>query len=474
MAPSPTGSFHVGSARTALFNWLFARGLGGTFILRIEDTDAERGREEWVDGITSALGWLGLDWDEGPFHQSERAELYLRAAASLAESGSAYWCDCARQDVADRTAAAAGSGAASGSVASSGSGAAGYDGYCRERGLGPAPGRALRFKVPRVGATLVHDIVRGDVSFENRSIEDFVLLKGSGAPLFLLANAVDDVDMGITHVIRGEDHLSNTPKYLLIWRALAAGPEPTFGHLPMLVNERGQKLSKRRDPVALESYQHRGFVPDAMVNYLALLGWGPAGDTEILSRDELVGQFRLENVKSSPAFFDLAKLTHFNGVYIRSMSVPEFVEAAGPWLAMGPWPPQRYDPGVFARLAPLIRDRVATLSEVPAMVDFVFLESPVMDPASWNKVMVAQASVAADILERAQSGFATCAWEVERLHSVTLAVAQEVGLKLGKAQAPIRVAVTGRQVGPPLFESLEVLGRDVTLERLAAALHSLA
>lgn len=442
---------------------MVARQQGGIFVLRIEDTDAERGREDWVDGISSALAWLGLDWDEGPFRQSERGDLYQGAARNLADSGAAYWCDCTREDVVGRSELAA--VAASGGPASP----AGYDGHCRGRALEAGHGRALRFKVPGDGTTVVPDLVKGDVSFENRLIEDFVLLKATGAPLFLLANVVDDADMGITHVIRGEDHLSNTPKYLLLWRALDAGPEPAFAHLPMLVNERGQKLSKRRDPVALESYRERGFLPGAMVNYLALLGWGPTGDEELLSRQELVSQFRLETVSHSPAFFDVAKLTHFNGVYIRAMSVPEFVAAAAPWLAQGPWPAERYDPEVFARLAPLVRDRVATLSEVPGMIDFVFLESPVFDPASWKKVMAGDAASAADILARAQEGYAACSWDAETLHQVTLALAEAVGRKLGKAQAPIRVAVTGRQVGPPLFESLVALGREATLARLGAA-----
>lgn len=449
----------MGSARTALFNWLLARQQGGTFVLRIEDTDAERGREDWVEGITSALRWLGLDWDEGPFRQSERGELYARAARRLAACGSAYWCDCTRDDVVERARQIAPTG---------------YDGHCRERGLAAGPGRALRFKVPAVGTTVVHDVIRGEVSFENRSIEDFVLLKANGAPLFLLANVVDDADMAITHVIRGEDHLSNTPKYLLLWTALDAGAEPVFAHLPLLVNERGQKLSKRRDPVALESYREKGFLPDAMVNYLALLGWGPTGNEEILSRDEMVAQFRLDEVKGSRAFFDVVKLTHFNGVYIRAMSVAEFVEASGPWMARGPWPPERYDSEAFARLAPVVRDRVATLSEVPGMIDFVFLEHPAIDPASWKKVMVVDAASSVEILARAEGAYASCQWDAETLHRVTSALAEAVGLKLGKAQAPIRVAVTGRGVGPPLFESLAVLGRQATLARLAAASRALA
>ncbi|MGH9075452.1 MAG: glutamate--tRNA ligase, partial [Acidimicrobiales bacterium] len=334
--------------------------------------------------------------------------------------------------------------------------------------------RALRFRVPEGGATAVHDLIRGEVVVENAKVEDFVLLKSSGAPLFLLANVVDDADMAMTHVIRGEDHLTNTTKYLLLWQALRAGPVPVFAHLPLLVNERRQKLSKRRDPVALESYREQGYLPDAVVNYLALLGWGPEGDQEILSRDELVAQFRLEDVNHSPAFFDVAKLTHFNGVHIRAMTTEAFVGAARPFLEAGPWPPERYDAEAFSRLAPLVKERVSVLSEVPGMVDFVFLPEPEVDPDSWGRVMAGDAEGAEDILRRAFDAYAGCPWEAAALHDVTQAVGQAVGRGLGKAQAPIRVAVTGRRVGPPLFESLEVLGRDVVRERLAAALARLA
>lgn len=461
MAPSPTGYFHVGSARTALFNWLVARQQGGTFVLRIEDTDAERGSEEWVEGICSAMRWLGLDWDEGPYRQSQRAELYSRAAAHLQAAGSAYWCGCTREDVAARATAR-------------GREPSGYDGHCRELGLEAGPGRALRFKVPRDGgSTTVHDLIRGEVVVDHARIEDFVLVKSTGAPLFILANVVDDADMAITHVIRGEDHLPNTPKYLLLWRALGAGPEPAFAHLPMLVNDKRQKLSKRRDPVALEGYREEGYLPDAMVNYLALLGWGPEGDSEILPRDELVAQFSLAAVNHSPAFFDVVKLRHFNGHYLRAMSTPDFIKAALPFLERGPWPPERFDPVAFDRMAPLVQERVEVLSEVPGMVDFVFLEEPQMDPDSWEKVMAKDPAAAAGVVERALSAYAGCPWEAGALHEATLALAEEAGLKLARAQAPIRVAVTGRRVGPPLFESLEVLGRQEALRRLSTARRAL-
>ena len=283
MAPSPTGYFHVGSARTALFNWLFARQQGGTFVLRIEDTDTLRNRPEHAEGIERAMLWLGLDWDEGPYFQSQRGDLYEAAIEHLLAKDLAYACDCAPADAAERN---KGTG-----------GLPGYDGYCRDRGLEPTSGLLLRFRTPDVGTTSWHDVVRGEVVYENSSIEDFSIRKSNGQPLFILANVVDDGDMAITHVIRGEDHVPNTPKYLLLWDALELGQPPLFAHLPLLVNESRQKLSKRRDKVALE-FPREGYLPEAMFNYLALLGWSPGGDRGILSREQLVSEFRLENVRS--------------------------------------------------------------------------------------------------------------------------------------------------------------------------------
>jgi glutamyl-tRNA synthetase len=460
-APSPTGYFHVGSARTALYNWLYARGTGGTFILRIEDTDAERNREEWVDGIVDALDWLEMPPDEGPFRQSQRSDRYRQAIDTLWTAGVLYACDCARPEIDERTKDNA---------------IPGYDGYCRDRGLGHEAG-ALRLRVPDEGTTVVTDLIRGEIVFPNSSIEDFVVVKSSGAPLFVLANVVDDIDMGITHVIRGEDLLPSTPKGLLLWTGLAGsgfGPEPdapvpAFAHLPMLVNERRQKLSKRRDPVAVESYRDEGYLPSAMRNYLALLGWSDPDGREILSVEEMIGAFRLEAVNHAPAFFDVDKLRWMNGEYLRAMSVEEFVEVCGPWTASprAPWPAERFDEGVFRRMAPLVQERVTLLAEVPTMVDFLFLEEPEIDEQSWASVRADEAAPA--ILDAALSAYRECAWEAEVLHQVTREIAESLGRKLNRAQAPIRVAVTGRKVGPPLFESLAVLGRDAVLERIASA-----
>jgi glutamyl-tRNA synthetase len=422
-APSPTGFLHVGGARSALFNWLFARHTGGTFILRIEDTDTERTREEWVDGIQRTLRWLGLDWDEGPYRQSQRGHLYDAAVDKLLADGTAY------------------------------------------RG----EGGEVRFRTPNEGATAIDDIVRGRVVFEHEPLEDFVVQRSNGTPTFYLANAVDDVDMGITHVIRGEDLLPSTPRVVLLRHALGAEDQPVYAHLPLLLGQDRQKLSKRHGDVALEDYRDKGYLPDALRNYLSLLGWAPAGDREIVPTDEVIAEFRLEDVTKAGAYFDHQKLDHVNAEYIRALPVEEFVREVLPWLEEADgWAPEAFRLEDFEALAPLVQERVRTLAEVPGMVDFLFVDPIKIDEASWEKA-VGKLPVAAAILDDAIAEYAACEWETETLHQATLAIGERHGVKLNKAQAPIRVAVTGRTVGPPLFESLRVLGRDRTLDRLKSA-----
>jgi glutamyl-tRNA synthetase len=455
-APSPTGMFHVGGARSALYNWAVARQGAGTFVLRIEDTDAARNKPEWIDGIISALASIGIKESdpafEGPYFQSHNADRHREASQQLFAAGKAYYCDCTREQLKERT----------------GSEHLGYDGFCRERGLAYEPGRAMRFRTPDEGETVVVDLVRGEPAFPNAAIEDFVIARGDGSPVFLLANVVDDLDERITQVIRGEEHLSNTPKQQLLWEALGTTP-PVWAHLPVIVNEKRQKLSKRRDKVALEDYLAEGYLPDAMVNYLMLLGWGPGGDREILPYEELERLFRIEDVNGSSAFFDIKKLTAFNGEYIRALPVAEFTAACAPWLSAphAPWKPESYDQAVFETVAPLAQTRLPVLSEITAYVDFLFLDAPVADEVSWSKAMKPGAEL---LLGDAVTQLgALPAWEAEPLKATLESIAAAHGLKLGKAQAPIRVAVMGRTVGLPLFESLEVLGRDRSLARLTAA-----
>ncbi len=448
-APSPTGMFHVGGARSALFNWALAEQAGGKFVLRIEDTDAARNRPEWTEGIISALAWIGINGDspnfEGPYFQSAYEQQHREAAARLLKDGKAYHCTCTRDVVKART----------------GSEHQGYDGHCRDLGLTEG---AVRFRSPDVGVTVVEDLVRGRVEFPNASMEDFVIVRGDGSPLFILANVVDDMEMRISHVVRAEEHLSNTPKQQLLWEALGA-PPPVWAHVPVIVNEKRQKLSKRRDKVALESYRDEGYLAEAMVNYLMLLGWGPGDDREIMSWSEMMPLFRLEDVNPSPAFFDEKKLRAFNGEYIRALPPDVFIGRCEPWLDPS------WDRDVFARVAPLVQTRVAVLSEVTANIDFLFLDEPVFDQPSWDKAMKpGAAEILAGYAERLESA----AWDPESLKVALEEVGAARGLKLGKAQAPVRVAITGRTVGLPLFESIEVLGRERALDRLRTALAKLS
>jgi glutamyl-tRNA synthetase len=448
-APSPTGYLHVGGARAALFNWLVARRTGGRFLLRIEDTDQERNRPELTENILESLRWLGLDWDGDVVYQAEHLDEHARAARSLLESGRAYWCDCTAEELRART---------------GDDSPAGYDGFCRDRGVGPGAQAALRFRSPDDGTTAFTDVVRGEVTFDNSNIEDFVLLRSSGVPVFLLSNALDDASMGITHVVRGEDHINGTPKYLLLRDALELGRPEVLAHLPLLVNESRKKLSKRRDAVAVGEFRERGYLPEAMTNYLATLGWGPPDEIEIRPLAEIVDLFRLEDVNPSPAFFDERKLEHFNAEYVRALSPEEFVARTRPFLVD---PERSLEP--IRRLAPVLQQRTRLLTEPEAMIDFLYLDEPRIDQASWEKVMDKSPDVAGALLDGALEAFGGVEWSADALHAALLAVGESHGLKLGKAQAPIRVAVTGRSVGPPLFESLEVLGREETLARLQAA-----
>jgi glutamyl-tRNA synthetase len=413
-APSPTGYLHVGSARTALFNWLFARSVGATFILRIEDTDESRNQPELVDNILDSLRWLGIDWDEGPFHQSARAERHLEAVEQLLSAGRAYL----------------------------------------DEG-------AVRFKVPDDGVTAWDDVIRGHIAFENANIEDFVIRRSNGSPMFLLANAVDDLDMGVTHVVRGEDMVNNVPKQLLLMRALGVDGDLVYAHLPLLVDAQRRKLSKRFGDVAVETYRDNGFVAPAMANYLATLGWGPSDGVEIRPMTEIIERFRLEDVNRAGAFFDVKKLSHFNATYIRAMAPGEFVAAAAAHSAY----PLDSLPEAYVGL---IQERAHTLADVDGLVDWLFLPAVAVDPLAWDMAM-ADPAVATAILDDVIARYATCRWDTATLQAELAAVAERLGLKVAKAQAPVRVAVSGKTVGPPLFDSLELLGRERVLERLRAA-----
>jgi glutamyl-tRNA synthetase len=449
-APAPTGYLHIGGARTALFNWLVARHAGGEMVLRIEDTDVERSRPELIEAILGPLRWLGIDWDGEPVYQSTRTARYLQGAEQLLASGAAYRCDCTPDAVKARHDA-------------SGRKTPGYDGFCRDRDVGPGPGVVVRFRVPDTGSTAFDDLIRGRVAFDNATIEDFVIVRSDGSPMFLLANAVDDPDLGITHIIRGEDLINTTPKVILLRDAL----------VPLLVGEDRKKLSKRREDESVNEYEQRGYLPEAVVNYLATLGWGAPDGVEIRPLDEIVGLFEIADVSSSGAFFDLKKLDHFDGEYVRALPTSEFVERAQPWLtgAVGelPWNPDDYDPDAFDAMAPMVQERVVRLDQVPGYVDFLFLPEPVVDQAAWDKVMVKSGDSARLVLDAVADAYETCDWTAGTVMAVIQAEGERLELPKKQWQAPVRVAVTGRSVGPPLGESLVVLGRERTLERLRAA-----
>ena len=443
-------------------------------VLRVEDTDAALKTQEYVDAIIEPLRWLGLDWDEGPHFQSERRGLHAAAIEQLLADGVAYFCDLTRAEIEERCAAAGLP--------------AGYHGWSRDRDVADGPGVVVRFRCPDEGTTVVDDVVRGRVSFGNESLEDFVIRRGDGSPTFHLANAVDDHDMAITHVIRGEDLLNTTPRVLLIWQALGYGAPPAYAHLPLLVNAKRQKLSKRRDDVSLDSYRRSGYLPEAMVNYLALLGWGPPDEVEIRPLDEIVALFDLDAVKPAPAFFDPARLNHINAAYIKALTPKQFAEAAEQFLgAYEPRAPYDFDRlqryrvrlkgvswphHVAEELALEIQQRIAHLDETPGWIDWILSPDVIYDEKAWHKSIV-KGRAAAEVLEAVGARLADDDFSsAERLESIVMGVGDELTESTGvrvRSQPPVRVALTGTGAGLPLWEPMVLLGRSETLRRLHAA-----
>ncbi len=442
-SPAPTGYLHVGSARSALFNWLYARRTGGTFILRIEDTDTDRSRPELIDNIRRSLEWLGLDWDE-EYRQSDRFDQYLAAVDGFLERGQAYYCDCSQTDVRARV-----------------GGSAGYDGHCRDRQVAkPADGSAgvvVRFRTPDEGVTGWDDLVRGRVEFENSTLEDFVIVRSSGVPMFHVANAYDDFDMGITHVVRGEDLVNTVPRVLLLLEALGATEPPRYAHLPLIVNEQRKKLSKRRDDVSVGDYTDRGYLPEAMRNYLVTLGWGAKDDIEIRPISEIIERFDLADINKAPAYFDTRKLDHFNGEYIRMLDLDSFVTASLPFAG-------DVDEELYRRLAPFVQERIRRYDEIPALIEWIVAEPPEPDDKDWRKVMDRDdvPKVLDLVLERLEAA----EWEPDALAEAVLGAGEVLG---AKSQLPVRMAVTGRRSGLPLFEPMAELDRVVVLERIRKA-----
>jgi glutamyl-tRNA synthetase len=479
MAPSPTGSPHVGMIRTALFNWAFARHHGGTFVFRIEDTDKERSTDESLRSILDLMRWLGLDWDEGPevggphapYFQSERSDLYADALARLKESSFTYDCYCTNEEAAARRKAA-------------GSKVQGYDGFCRElsdeqRDAFLAEGRkpVVRFRMPD-GSITWHDLVRGEVTFETEFVPDFALCRANGDPLYTLVNPVDDALMEITHVLRGEDLLSSTPRQLALYEALKevgiAKATPEFGHLPYVMGQGNKKLSKRDPEAHALAYRDQGYLPEGLLNYLALLGWAIAADRDVFSLAEMVEAFDIGDVVANPARFDLKKCDAINAAHMRLLPVEEITHRVIPFLkrdGVVSDPVNDADAQLLELAMPLVAERINKLSEASALLAFLFVDEDAfeVDPEDAEK-QIGEAGI--PVLQASYDALAALpTWSTEAIQAaLQAALVDGLGLKPRNAFGPVRVAVTGRRISPPLFESLELLGRDRSLGRLQRAL----
>ena len=467
IAPSPTGNLHVGTARAALFNWLYARANGGVFIVRSDDTDTERSTVEYEEGILESLRWLGLDWDEGvsvggphgSYRQSDRYDRYREVARQLIESGAAYY----DQRPADELEALRQQAQKEGK----------HPGHYIRRPDEEFDGGVIRLSIPQDAPIVFDDMIRETVSFEPRDVDDFVILRTDGIPTYHLASTVDDVDYGITHVARGEDLLPSTPKHILIARAMGAG-EPVYAHLPLLFGTDGKKLSKRHDATSLTDFRDAGYLPDAVFNYLCLLGWSVDGETTIFSRDEAVAAFDLADVSKNPATFDPEKLEWMNGEYIRAMHPARFLELAVPFVeeAVG----RELDEAELSRfeeISPLVQERTKLLPAAGEQVTFLFTDIDEYDEKSWDKVMTKDG--VADVLAAASQRLGTLeTWTAVAIEENLRAMLAEMEVGVGKGLQPMRVAVTGSSVSPPLFESMAVLGQEKTIARLDSARSRLA
>ncbi len=474
-APSPTGDLHVGNIRTALFDWAYARHTGGTFIFRIEDTDRERVTDEYIQAAIDTLKWLGLTWDEGPevggpngpYLQSQRLDLYATWAAKFLEQKDAYKCYCSADELeAVREAQRAANQAP------------GYNGNCRDLSADQiakfeAEGRkpVIRMRMPDGGTTFT-DLIRGDVSFDHNFVPDFVLVRGDGSPLYTLAVAVDDVLMKVTHVLRGEDLLSSTPRQIRVYQAMGVKPEdyPVFAHLPFVMGQDNTKLSKRNGEVSIAWYRQAGYLPEAICNYLALLGWSPGDDLENISMKELTELFTVERVHSSPARFDMKKLEAINGDKIRALTIDEFMTWALPFLTQaGVISGTPEELALVKQALPIIQERITTLAEIPPMLKFLFVKEFAVDADSLPKISDAQSKEVLKVsYEQLQS---LGDWTHESIEGVLrAALIDGMALKPRIAFGAVRIAVTGSHISPPLFESMQLLGRDKSLARIKASL----
>jgi glutamyl-tRNA synthetase len=462
-SPAPTGFLHIGSVRTALYNWLWARHTGGTFMLRIEDTDVARSTQESIDQIQNVMHWLGLEWDEGPILQSTRFDAYLDAAQRLLDAGVAYECYCTEAEVKSRNEQAMSEGRPPG-----------YDGRCRDlapeqRTAFAAEGRprSLRFRTPDDGRSSFTDLIRGEVSVDWTTISDFVIVRSNGTPVFFLANALDDIDMGITHVLRGEDLIDSTHRVLALRRALGHTDPPVYAHMPLILGPGGGKLSKRHGAVSVEEYRDSGYLPAALLNYLALLGWGPEDGREVLTVEELVREFDLDRVNTSAATFDPKKLEWMNGEHIRALPLNDLVSAVLPFAR------ERYgarlDIPRFETGVALAQERATTLVQIAEQMVFLFTSDDELqtDPASWEKL--ARVEQAPAILDAVTELVEQFDWNSRDVEIDVRPAIDALGLKPGKVMHVVYTAIEGRSAGLPLFPAIRLLGRESSLARLRAA-----
>ncbi|WP_462324086.1 glutamate--tRNA ligase [Desulfoplanes sp.] len=452
--PSPTGFLHIGGARTALFNWLLARQQKGTFVLRIEDTDRARSTQEMTDAILEGMTWLGMDWDEGPYFQSERTDIYNTYVDQLLETGHAYYCGCTPEEVDAMRDKARKEGRKPK-----------YDGTCRERGLGPGPGRVVRFKAPLTGKTVYEDLIKGSVAVDNQELDDFVIRRADGGPIYHMSVVVDDALMAVTHIIRGDDHESNTPKQVLLYRALGFDV-PKFGHVPMILGPDKKKLSKRHGATSVMLYKDMGYLPEAMINYLARLGWSH-GDQEIFSVEELIEHFSTDHLGKSASVFDMDKLNWLNSHYIKEADTDRLAGIlAWHFDKMGH---TDLDKASLKAIIPLYQPRAKTMQEMADQALFFILDAGAIgyDPKAVKKFLKPEHR---EHLANLKARFAALpTFDQKSLEGVAAAYLEEKAIKFKAIAQPIRVALTGKTVSPGLFETMEALGRDQTLARMERA-----
>ena len=464
-APSPTGHLHVGGARTALFNYLFAKNHDGKFLLRIEDTDRERSEESFVTEINQSLQWLGLNWDEEPLRQSERMEIYLNTATELISTNNAYHCFCEPDELDEKR-----------KTAQQNKKQYKYDKKCRnlekaevEIRLKNGDKSAVRFAVPNVGETVVHDLVYGDVQFNNNEIDDFIIVRRNGTPTYQLAVVADDNDMKISHVIRGDDHLSNTPKQLLIFRALAVKP-PLYAHLPLIMGQYGKRLSKRHGAVSVAEFQNEGIFPEALLNHLALLGWSPKDDTEFMAIDELIRRCKIKDVSKRSAIFDYKKLIWLNGQHLSSKSAEELLPiVSADW---GLTPDTELDDVYLKKVLELVKARAKTREELINFGKYFFEDPDSYDEKGRNKHWNDN-SVNSNVRQLVKKLEELNSFREEKIEEVLRSTAETLGIKAAELIHPVRLALTGFSVSPSLFEIMELLGKELSVRRIKSALNKL-